>query len=275
MLKIDNLEKKARRAVTFEDGLWDIYFGLALIFAGLYAHYKIKPFILMTPILIIAVSLAKHYITVPRMGYARIKLPALKRVLIWILLLLIPFVIISPVLYKLRNEEEQLYRTYLAGLLEARGEAEVYPDANRTMRLSFGHVSSYEPSDGVHYFSQTTMKGMMEKFRLDPVEYPVPERLKQLYEKGDSLTCGAGPDMPLCFIASNHTSGGNSGSPVLDARGRLIGLNFDRGWEGTMSDIHYDPGLCRNIAVDIRYVLFIIDKFAGAGHLLQEMDITR
>jgi hypothetical protein len=101
MLKINNLEKKTRRAVTFEDGLWDIYFGLALIFAGFYAHYKITPFILMTPILIIAVSLAKHYITFPRMGYARIKLPALKRVLIWILLLLIPFVIISPVLYKL------------------------------------------------------------------------------------------------------------------------------------------------------------------------------
>jgi hypothetical protein len=101
MLKINNLEKKARRAVAFEDGLWDIYFGLALIFAGLYARYRITPFILMTPILIIAVSLAKHYITVPRMGYARIKYPALKRVLVWILLLLIPFVIISPVLYKL------------------------------------------------------------------------------------------------------------------------------------------------------------------------------
>jgi len=79
--------------------------------------------------------------------------------------------------------------------------------------------------------------------------------------------------MPVCFIASNHTSGGNSGSPVLDAEGRLIGLNFDREWEGTMSDVYYDPNLCRNIAVDIRYVLFIIDKFAGAGYLLEEMDI--
>ncbi len=114
----------------------------------------------------------------------------------------------------------------------------------------------------------------MEKVSEGKDDYQVPEKLVQLYQARDFGHYGVNGSMPVCFIASNHTSGGNSGSPVLDADGRLIGINFDRNWEGTMSDIYYDQSLCRNIAVDIRYVLFIIDKYAGAGYLLEEMDIN-
>jgi S1-C subfamily serine protease len=114
----------------------------------------------------------------------------------------------------------------------------------------------------------------MDKGKEEFEDYRVPEKLANLYETRDYGRYGVDGTMPVCFIASNHTSGGNSGSPVLDAHGRLIGLNFDRNWEGTMSDVYYDPSLCRNIAVDIRYVLFIIDKFAGAGYLIDEMDIS-
>ncbi len=170
-------------------------------------------------------------------------------------------------------EEEKLYKSYMAALLEKTGEHSLYPDANRTMRLTYGAVKGYTPRDGVAYQPFTTMKGLMEKRKLGKVDYVVPEKLVALYEAKDFGPYGVNGTMPVCFIASNHTSGGNSGSPVLDAEGRLIGLNFDREWEGTMSDVYYDPNLCRNIAVDIRYVLFIIDKFAGAGYLLEEMDI--
>ncbi len=161
----------------------------------------------------------------------------------------------------------------MAALLEMSDGRPLYPDANRTMRLTYGKVEGYEPRDGVVYEATTSMTGMMEKRNEGSADYLVPEKLVSLYEEKDFGPYGVNGTMPVCFIASNHTSGGNSGSPVLDAEGRLIGLNFDREWEGTMSDVFYDPDLCRNIAVDIRYVLFIIDKFAGAGYLVEEMDI--
>ena len=161
----------------------------------------------------------------------------------------------------------------MAGLLEMADDEPLYPDANRTMRLSYGSVKGYQPRDGVEYFSTTTMKGMIEKSREGHADYMIPDKLVSLYEAKDYGPYGVDGTMPVCFIASNHTSGGNSGSPVLDGSGRLIGLNFDLEWEGTMSDVFYDPELCRNIAVDIRYVLFIIDKFAGAGYLVDEMDV--
>ena len=170
-------------------------------------------------------------------------------------------------------EEEELYRSYMAALLEMSDEKPLYPDANRTMRLTYGMVKGYQPRDGVVYNAITTMKGLMEKRKQGHPDYQVPEKLVSLYEEKDFGPYGVDSTMPVCFIATNHTSGGNSGSPVLDAEGRLIGLNFDREWEGTMSDVFYDPELCRNIAVDIRYVLFIIDKFAGAAYLVDEMDI--
>jgi hypothetical protein len=181
---------------------------------------------------------------------------------------------ITPAYGALLDQEEELYRIYMAGLLEMSGDRPLFPDANRTMRLSFGTVAGYEPRDGVEYECSTTLAGLMEKFGTGESDYTVPVKLRDLYLRGDYGRYGVNGTMPVCFIASSHTSGGNSGSPVLDAEGRLVGLNFDKEWEGTMSDYCYDPDLCRNIAVDIRYILFIIDKFAGAGYLLQEMDIT-
>ncbi len=170
-------------------------------------------------------------------------------------------------------EEEELYRSYMAALLEMSDEKPLYPDANMTMRITYGTVKGYQPKDGVQYTAMTTLKGLMEKRRQGLADYQVPDKLVSLYQEKDFGPYGVNGTMPVCFIASNHTSGGNSGSPVLDGSGRLIGLNFDREWEGTMSDVFYDPKLCRNIAVDIRYVLFIIDKFAGAGYLVEEMDL--
>lgn len=115
----------------------------------------------------------------------------------------------------------------------------------------------------------------MQKYVPGDYEFDVPEKLRQLYATKDYGIYGHNGVMPVCFIASNHTTGGNSGSPVLDAYGNLIGLNFDRVWEGTMSDINYDASICRNIMVDIRYVLFIVDKYAGATHLIKEMSLVK
>jgi hypothetical protein len=158
--------------------------------------------------------------------------------------------------------------------LEKEEDHVLYPDANFTMRLTYGKVDGYRPEDAVEYRYYTTLSGVMEKSMEGFEDYAVPDKLRELYEARDYGRYGVNGTMPVCFLASNHTSGGNSGSPVMDADGRLIGINFDRNWEGTMSDVHYDPSLCRNISVDIRYILFIIDKFAGANYLLDEMDIV-
>ena len=181
---------------------------------------------------------------------------------------------IIPEYGRIDDELERNYKTYMAALLEMEKDRILYPDANFTMRLSHGKVDGYQPKDGVRYQHYTTLSGIMDKGTEGFEDYAIPEKLRELYESKDFGKYGVDGTMPVCFIASNHTSGGNSGSPVLDADGRLIGINFDRNWEGTMSDVHYDPDLCRNITVDIRYVLFIIDKFAGAGYLVDEMDIA-
>jgi hypothetical protein len=148
-----------------------------------------------------------------------------------------------------------------------------YPDANSTLRLSYGKVMGYDSRDAVYYKPFTTLSGVMEKDNPDIYDYKVPERLKVLYREKDFGRYGVEGDVPVCFISNNHTSGGNSGSPVLDAEGRLIGINFDRAWEGVASDIMYNPLQSRNISLDIRYVLFIIDKFAGADYLIREMTL--
>ncbi|MEN8230058.1 MAG: S46 family peptidase [Bacteroidota bacterium] len=181
---------------------------------------------------------------------------------------------INPVYYKFQHELEKSYQSYMAALLEMSDDRLLYPDANFSMRLTYGNIHGYQPWDGVQYQYATTLSGLMEKGMEEFEDYRVPQKLTKLYNEKDFGRYGVDGTMPVCFIASNHTSGGNSGSPVLDADGRLIGINFDRNWEGTMSDVYYDPSLCRNIAVDIRYVLFIVDKFAGAGYLMDEMKIT-
>jgi hypothetical protein len=180
---------------------------------------------------------------------------------------------ISDALFSFRKQEQELYGKYMAGLLEKAGTPAPFPDANRTMRLSYGKVKGYEPRDGVDFLYMTTLKGMMEKSEEGKPEYFLPEKLKILYESRDFAPYSANGAMPVCFLATDHTSGGNSGSPVLDAQGRLIGLNFDRTWEGTMSDYEYNQENCRNISVDIRFILFIIDKYAGARYLVREMGI--
>lgn len=170
----------------------------------------------------------------------------------------------------------QKYRIYLQALMEMNRENIMYPDANFTMRISYGEVEGYDPRDGVEYEIETQLSGIIEKYNSGLEDYIIPEKLLELYYAKDyGNYADSEGDMPVCFVASNHTSGGNSGSPVINAEGHLIGLNFDRNWEGTMSDIHYDKSVCRNITVDVRYVLFIIDKFAGAGYLIDEMEIIR
>ena len=175
---------------------------------------------------------------------------------------------------KLNGEITDLQRKYMKALMEAFPNKRFFPDANSTMRIAYGKVNGYHPKDAVYYTPVTYLDGVMEKYKPGDYEFDVPEKLRTLHANKDYGQYADGDKMPVCFIGSNHTTGGNSGSPAIDAHGNLIGLNFDRVWEGTMSDINYDPSICRNIMVDIRYVLFIVDKFAGAGHLVEEMKIV-
>ncbi|MGM0613019.1 MAG: S46 family peptidase [Bacteroidota bacterium] len=181
---------------------------------------------------------------------------------------------IQPERNMLNNKLDSLYRVYLEGLMKKNQDEYFYPDANSTLRITYGKVDGYSPKNAVNYRHYTTLKGIFEKVASGAHDYNAPEKLRTLYENKDyGRYADDDGRLHTCFIASNHTSGGNSGSPLLNANGELIGLNFDRNWEGTMSDLMYDPDQCRNISVDIRYVLFIIDKFAGADHLLEEMTI--
>jgi hypothetical protein len=173
-----------------------------------------------------------------------------------------------------QNIINKLQRAYMAAQMEVFKEKPFYPDANSTLRVAYGQVKGYEPRDGVEYEPFTDLKGVMEKYKPGDYEFDLPQKMIDLYKTKDFGPYGENGRMPVGFIATNHTTGGNSGSPVLDAYGNLIGLNFDRVWEGTMSDYNYDPSICRNIMVDVRYVLFIIDKFAGAKNLVSEMKLV-
>ncbi|MEJ8801808.1 S46 family peptidase [Pontibacter sp. H249] len=182
---------------------------------------------------------------------------------------------IMPTYAQVNDNLSLLYRSYLAGLREMQSDKKFYPDANSTLRVAYGKVEPYQPVDGVKYIHYTTLEGVIEKAESGVAEdYAIPGRLKELYDKKDYGRYGVNGEMPVAFIASNHTTGGNSGSPVINANGQLIGTNFDRNWEGTMSDIVYNPDQVRNISVDVRYMLFIVDKFAGAGHLVEEMTLV-
>lgn len=167
-----------------------------------------------------------------------------------------------------------LQRTYMAAQMEVFKEKRFYPDANSTLRLTYGKVDGYIPRDGIRFDYYSYLDGVLEKYKPGDYEFDLPAKLIDLYKKKDYGQYGVNGKLPVNFIAANHTSGGNSGSPALDAWGNLVGLNFDRVWEGTMSDINYDPSICRNIMVDIRYILFIVDKYAGAGHLVKEMKLV-
>jgi peptidase S46-like protein len=177
-------------------------------------------------------------------------------------------------LAELNETLNRLNRQYMAAQIEMQSEKKFYPDANLTLRVAYGQVLDYIPRDAVHYSFYSTLEGVMEKEDASNDEFIVPAKLKELYDKKDYGQYGKNGFMPLSFIASNHTTGGNSGSPVINANGELIGTNFDRVWEGTMSDYEYDPGECRNIALDIRYTLFVVDKFAGCKRLIDEMTIS-
>ncbi|MBO7445823.1 MAG: S46 family peptidase [Bacteroidales bacterium] len=167
------------------------------------------------------------------------------------------------------------YRDYVSALMSKETDKVFYPDADLTMRVTYGQVNGFEPADGVRYSHYTTLDGIIAKEDPDVYDYQVDPRLKQLWEKKDyGRYANSKGELPVAFIASNHTTGGNSGSPVINANGHLIGTNFDRVWEGTMSDIHYDVNRCRNISLDARYFLFIVDKFAGAQNLIDEMTIV-
>ena len=167
-------------------------------------------------------------------------------------------------------------KTFAAALLEWTKDKPSYPDANFTCRLTYGTVKGYEPKDGVVYKHYTTLKGVIEKEEPGNYEFRVPKKVKELYENGDfGQYADADGKLRTCFLTNLDITGGNSGSPVLDADGRLIGLAFDGNWEAMSSDVIFEPELQRCICVDIRYVLWMMDKFGGAGYLLDEMDIVR
>ena len=168
-----------------------------------------------------------------------------------------------------------LHKTYLKGLMEKANGAPVYPDANFTMRLTYGNVKSYQPKDGVTFNYYTTLKGVMEKEDPNNSEFIVPARLKELYEAKDyGRYAMANGEMPVAFLTTNDITGGNSGSGILNADGELIGLAFDGNWESLSGDINFDDNLQRCINVDIRYVLFVIEKLGNCKRLIDEMTIV-
>jgi predicted nucleic-acid-binding protein len=172
---------------------------------------------------------------------------------------------------------ERWFRPYVKALMEWDKQRAFFPDANLTLRVAYGKIAGYEYADGEYHLPQTTIEGIIEKDNPDIYDYNVPQALRNAYAKKDYGRWGVELNgkytVPVCFIASNHTTGGNSGSPVLNRKGELIGVNFDRTWLSTMSDIEFDETLCRNIICDIRYVLFVVDKVGGAQWLIKEMGI--
>jgi hypothetical protein len=182
---------------------------------------------------------------------------------------------VAPKYEELELNISGLERDYMKALLElSPKDARIFPNANSTLRITYGKVAGYSPADAIYYEPVTHLEGVMQKYIPGDYEFDVPQKLIDLYKAKDYGQYGENGKMPINFIGTNHTTGGNSGSPAIDAEGNLIGLNFDRVWEGTMSDLYYDPALSRNIMVDIRYVLFIMDKYAGAKNLINELKLV-
>ncbi|MCH8545321.1 MAG: S46 family peptidase [Cryomorphaceae bacterium] len=183
--------------------------------------------------------------------------------------------IVAPNFARLQNAINKHQKTYMAGLMEVFPEKRFYPDANFTLRVSYGKVEGFAPVDAVEYHWQTTDTGILEKYIPGDYEFNLPDDFLALLENEEfGRYANESGRLPVCFISSNHTTGGNSGSPALDADGNLIGLNFDRAWEGTMSDLNYDIERCRNIMVDARYILWVVENLGGVGYLIDEMDIV-
>ena len=177
---------------------------------------------------------------------------------------------------EIRQRAEPLQRRYMKGLLLFFPEKKLYPDANGTMRVSYGKVEGFTGLEGKKFDHVTDLDGVIAKYQPGDYEFDLPLGLVDLHKKKDyGKYAMKNGKLPVCFLGSNHTTGGNSGSPALNAKGRLVGLNFDRTWQSTMSDVNYDPNICRNIMVDIRYVLFLIDKLGGAPHLVEEMTLVK
>ncbi len=182
---------------------------------------------------------------------------------------------LSPNYSKYQGEIAKVQKLYMKGLMEVFPKDRYFPDANSTLRVTYGQVKGYSPRDAVYYNHVSYLDGVIEKYKPADYEFDVPQKLINLYKKKDfGNYADTNGKVPVCFLGTNHTTGGNSGSPTIDAHGNLIGLNFDRVWEGTMSDMNYNPKICRNIMVDIRYILFIVDKFAGATRLINEMKLV-
>ncbi len=181
---------------------------------------------------------------------------------------------INPEYYDINLRIKAVQKTYMKALMETFPDMRFFPDANGTLRVTYGQVKGYYPKDGIYYKPVSHLKGVMEKYKPGDYEFDVSPKLINLYQNKEYGDYGVNGKMPVNFLGTNHTTGGNSGSPVIDAYGNLIGLNFDRVWEGTMSDYNYDPKICRNIMVDIRYILFVIDKYAGDQRLIDEMKLV-
>ncbi len=181
---------------------------------------------------------------------------------------------IEPKFQQLNLELAGVQKKYMKALMEVFPNKRFFPDANSTLRVNYGMVKGYEPKDGVYYTAKTYLGGVMEKYVPGDYEFDVPQKLQELYKAKDYGPYGENGKMPVDYLSTNHMTGGNSGSPVVDAYGNLTGLAFDTTWEGTMSDLYFDADIVRSIMVDIRYVLFIVDKYAGAKNLIDEMTLV-
>jgi len=182
---------------------------------------------------------------------------------------------VAPSYGAFQAQEEELMETYVKGALTMFPKQRHWSDANSTLRIAYGKLEGSAPHDGMAYLPYTTIDGVMQKYQKDHPDFDLPERFMELYEAKDFGPYTQNGELWVCFTASNHTTGGNSGSPVIDAKGRLMGINFDRSWESTMSDFMFDESRCRNIAVDIRYVLWVIDRYGQASWLIDEMKLVK